>query len=209
MIVHMVFEETVEAGTSNDTAPTAVERVESVYYLSSANATESVTVDDLPETGLSWEVLPATGAATAEFHEGERTVRVRARAHAAHVTLRLDQPQPKPQQHEQRREHAASAATATGMEHPPQPQPPHGGHPRQQEVPPLSSAQQLPRFHANDGGFHVFPCRSHDLQVRYRGNSQDLEGGSSGIKAESLRELLAAIEAGKGDQPGGSHMGRV
>ncbi|CAN0554335.1 unnamed protein product [Ectocarpus sp. 8 AP-2014] len=26
MIVHMVFEETVEAGTSNDTAPTAVER---------------------------------------------------------------------------------------------------------------------------------------------------------------------------------------
>ncbi|CAM9955456.1 unnamed protein product, partial [Ectocarpus sp. 13 AM-2016] len=59
MIVHMVFAETVEAGISNDAAPMAVERVESVYYLSSANAAESVTVDDLPETGLSWEVLPA------------------------------------------------------------------------------------------------------------------------------------------------------
>ncbi|CAN0194063.1 unnamed protein product [Ectocarpus sp. 12 AP-2014] len=179
-------------------------RVESVHYLSSANATESVTVDDLPETGLSWEVLPATGAAAAEFLEGERTVRVRARAHAAHVTLRLDKPQPKPQRCEQQRERAASAATATGMEHPPQPQPPQGRHAWQQEAPPFSSAQQLPRFHANDAGFHVFPCRAHDLQVRYRGDSQDLEGGSSGIKAESLRELLAAIEAGQRDQPGGS-----
>ncbi|CAN0054604.1 unnamed protein product [Ectocarpus sp. 12 AP-2014] len=209
MIVHMVFEETVEAGRSNDAAPTTVERVESVYYLSSGNATESVTVDDLPETGLSSEVLPATGAAAAEFHEGERTVRVRARAHAAHVTLRLDQPQPKPQQYEQQRERAASDTTVTGMEHPQQLQSPQGGHLLQKVSPPMSSAQQLPRFHANDGSFHVFPCRAHDLQVRYRGNSQDLEVGSSGIKAESLRELLAAIEAGQRDQPGGSQTGRV
>ncbi|CAB1109713.1 unnamed protein product [Ectocarpus sp. CCAP 1310/34] len=209
MIVHMVFEETVEAGASNDAPPMAVQRLESVYYLPSANAVESVTVDDLPETGLSWELLPTTGAEAAEFHEGERTVRVRARAHAAHVTLRLDQSQPKPQQYGQRRGRAASVATAMGKEHPPRPQPPQGGHPWQQEAPPLSSPQQLPRFHANDGGFHVFPCRAHDLQVRYRGNNQDLKGGSSGIKAESLRELLAAIEAGKRDQPGSSQMGRV
>ncbi|CAM9836141.1 unnamed protein product, partial [Ectocarpus fasciculatus] len=124
---------------------------------------------------------------------------------------------------QQREEHAASATAATDTEHPPpQPAPPPpppqqqqqrgGGRAWQREAPPSSTspAQQLPLFHANDGGFHVFPCRPHDVQVRYRGNIQDLEGGgSSGIKAESLRELLGAIEAGKRDQPGGPPVGRA
>ncbi|CAM9951840.1 unnamed protein product, partial [Scytosiphon promiscuus] len=191
LIVHMVFEEGGGSGgqgrsDDNHGDCDGDEDVEKVFERRSGDATRSsrrpMSADDLPEPGLSWEIL--TGSWKARLHAEERckfTVRVRARAHAAHVTLGLE-----------------NQSLERGDQHD-----------RSQRAPLL--APPTPSFHAADGGFHVFPCKARDIRVRfYRARDCEDAGLSSAIRVESLKELLGAIEAGKrpsGHDEGGSRTG--